>query len=187
MSTEKHLPEIASRLLELHDQVDSSYLFPTPEPKARALIKQTPFAFCAAVCLDRGTKADIIWTIPYWIQQRVGHFDPKRFYQLSFEEISQLFEALPKKPRYTNAAPFTFQDITRVVVDQFSGDADAIWKNRKAAEVKKTFLSVYGVGEGIANLALILIESAYGIYFSDQDHTQMDTNPMSILRVCSIA
>jgi len=64
MSTEKHLPEIASRLLDLHDQVDSSYLFPTPEPKARALIKQNPFAFCAAVCLDRGTKADIIWTIP---------------------------------------------------------------------------------------------------------------------------
>jgi len=177
MSTEKHLPEIASRLLDLHDQVDSSYLFPTPEPKARALIKQNPFAFCAAVCLDRGTKADIIWTIPYWIQQRVGHFDPKCFYQLSFEEISQLFEALPKKPRYTNAAPITFQDITRIVVEQFSGDAEAIWKHRNAAEVRETFLSVYGVGRGIANLALILIESAYGVTFSDLDHTQMDIKP----------
>jgi len=65
MSAEQNFPAIASRLLELHDQVDSTYLFPTVEPKSRALIKQNPFAFCAAVCLDRGTKADIIWTIPY--------------------------------------------------------------------------------------------------------------------------
>jgi len=177
MSNEKNLSLIASRLLELRDHVDSSYLFPTPEPSARTLIKANPFAFCAAVCLDRGTKADIIWTIPYWIQQRVGHFDPQRFYKLSLEEIRELFDALPKKPRYINAAPITFQDITRIVVEQFSGDAEAIWKDRKASEVKETFLSVYGVGNGIANLALILIESAYGVTFSDLDHTQMDIKP----------
>ena len=177
MSNEKNLSLITSRLLELRDHVDSSYLFPTPEPSARTLIKANPFAFCAAVCLDRGTKADIIWTIPYWIQQRVGHFDPQRFYKLSLEEIRELFDALPKKPRYTNAAPITFQNITRIVVEQFSGDAEAIWKDRKASEVKETFLSVYGVGNGIANLALILIESAYGVTFSDLDHTQMDIKP----------
>jgi len=177
VSNGKNLSLITSRLLALRDNVDSSYLFPTPEPRARILIKANPFAFCAAVCLDRGTKADIIWTIPYWIQQRVSHFDPKRFYHLSFEEISNLFDALPKKPRYTNAAPITFQDITRVVVEQFSGDAEAIWRHRNAAEVRETFLSVYGVGRGIANLALILIESAYGFTFSDLDHTQMDIKP----------
>ena len=84
---------------------------------------------------------------------------------------------MPKKPRYTNAAPITFQGITRIVVEQFSGDAEAIWKHRNAAEVRETFLSVYGVGRGIANLALILIESAYGVTFSDLDHTQMDIKP----------
>jgi len=36
---------------------------------------------------------------------------------------------------------------------------------------------VYGVGRGIANLALILIESAYDFTFSDLDHTQMDIKP----------
>lgn len=177
MSNVKNLSLITSRLLELHDHVDSSYLFPTLEPKARMLIKTNPFAFCAAVCLDRGTKADVIWTIPYWIQQRVGHFDSQRFYKLSLEEIRELFDALPKKPRFINDAPRTFQDIIRIVVEKFSGDAEAIWKHRNAAEVRETFLSVYGVGRGIANLALILIESAYGVTFSDLDHTQMDIKP----------
>ena len=40
MSNEKNLSLIASRLLELRDHVDSSYLFPTPEPSARTLFKQ---------------------------------------------------------------------------------------------------------------------------------------------------
>lgn len=56
MSNEKNLSLIASRLFELRDHVDSSYLFPTPEPKARMLIKENPFAFCAAVCLDQEQK-----------------------------------------------------------------------------------------------------------------------------------
>lgn len=177
MSNEKNLSLIASLLLELRDHVDSSYLFPTPEPKARMLIKANPFAFCAAVCLDRGTKSDIICTIPYWIQQKVGHFDPQRFYKFSSEEIRELFDTLPKKPRFINDAPRTFQDITRIVVEQFSGDAEAIWKERKAPEVKKTFLSVFGVGTGIANMALFSIESAYGVTFSDLNHSHMDIKP----------
>ena len=177
MSNEKNLSLITSRLLALRDHVDSSYLFPTPEPKAITLIKGNPFAFCASVCLDRGTKSDIICTIPYWIQQKVGHFDPQRFYKFSSEEIRELFDTLPKKPRFINDAPRTFQDITRIVVEQFSGDAEAIWKERKAPEVKKTFLSVFGVGTGIANMALFSIESAYGVTFSDLNHSHMDIKP----------
>jgi len=38
MFNEKNLSLIASLLLELRDHVDSSYLFPTPEPKAKMLI-----------------------------------------------------------------------------------------------------------------------------------------------------
>jgi hypothetical protein len=48
------------------------------------------------------------------------------------------------------------------------------WTKKSAMQVKKTFLSVYGVGNGIANLAVLLIEEAYGIKFSDLDHSRMD-------------
>jgi len=96
---------------------------------------------------------------------------------MSIVEITGIFTQLPKKPRYLNAAPRTFQDVTRIVVDQFGGHAERIWTNKRAIDVRRTFLSVYGVGSGIANMAVILIEKAYGFQFSDLDHTRMDIKP----------
>jgi endonuclease III len=170
-------PIILERLLELKGLSKEQALFPTLVPDAFDLIIENPFAFCVATCLDRGTKADIIWTIPYWIYEKVGHFNPYKFYQINIEEIAGIFEDLPKKPRYINAAPRTFQDITKIVVEEYDGNAADIWVNKTARQVKRIFNSVYGVGEGIANMAVLLIEEAYGLKFSDLDHSQMDIKP----------
>jgi endonuclease III len=72
-------------------------------------------------------------------------------------------------------APRTFSDISRIVADQFAGYAENIWKNHRAMEVKKVLLSIHGVGSGIANMTLILLESTYG--FSFIDHNRMDIKP----------
>jgi len=168
---------IKNHLVELKKLFIKDELFPTLVPEASTIIHENPFAFCVATCLDRGTKAELIWTIPYWISQKVGHFDPHKFNKMTLEEITRLFEELPKKPRYINAAPLTFMDITGIVVENFNGDAAAIWTNKSASQVKKTFLSVYGVGNGIANMAVLLIEEAYGLRFADQDRSRMDIKP----------
>jgi len=39
------------------------------------------------------------------------------------------------------------------------------------------FLSVHGVGTGISNMILLLIEKTYHIRFSDLDHQRMDIKP----------
>lgn len=62
-------------------------------------------------------------------------------------------------------------------MEDFSGKAENIWNNRCAMDVKRTLLSVYGVGNGIANMSLILIEGVYDITFSDIDYTKMDIKP----------
>lgn len=169
--------EILDLLLKIKTKVNNDFLFPVLDPEAKALVPSNPFAFCVASCLDRGTKAEIIWTIPYWISQIVGHFDPEKFYQMSLPEVTEIFSKLPKKPRYINMAPATFQSITSIILDQFGGNSRKIWEGKKAKEVKKTFLSVKGVGEGISNMTVILIENAFEITFSDLDHTQMNIKP----------
>lgn len=168
---------ISNLLLEYKKQSNVDYLFPVLEPEAKKMIPSNPYAFCVATCLDRGTKADIIWTIPYWIFQKVGHFDPNIFYQMPISEVNKIFYQLPKKPRFIDKAAHTFQSITKIIVDQFDYDASNIWRNKKASEVKRTFMNVYGVGNGISNMAVILIENAFGIQFSDLDHSRMDIKP----------
>ena len=97
-----------------------------------------------------------------------------RFYTLSLDQIASLFDKLPQKPRYTNAAPRIFQDICRIVVEEFAGDAENIWKNRRTMDVKRTLLSVFGLGSGIANMSLVLIEGLYYLTFSDRNYANKD-------------
>ena len=168
---------ILNALLHYKDVFNQEELTPAKCPEAVQLIHENSFAFISACCLDRGTKAEIIWTIPYWLFTLVGHYDPLRFYHMNLEQITSLFDRLPQKPRYTNAAPRTFQEICRVVVEDYSGKAENIWRNRRSVDVKRTLLSVYGVGNGIANMSLVLIESEYQISFSDIDYASMDIKP----------
>lgn len=166
--------KITRKLLKFGESIDPKELFPVVVPAAADFTIGNPYAFSMAVSLDRQTKADIIWTIPYDIFIYLGHLDPNRFYKMSLEEIASIFSRLPRRPRFVNDAPKTVKDLTHIVVDEFKGDASLIWAGKRAVYVKNTFSRIFGVGPGIANMSVLLIEKAYGIRFSDLDRPGMD-------------
>ncbi len=167
--------KITQALLSYANTLPIETLFPTVVPEAAKLVAENPYAFCIATCLDRGTKADIIWTIPYDMQKALGHLDPKRIYTMSLEALAELFKRLPRRPRYVNDAPRTVHDLTRIVIEECNGDAARIWMGKRASEVKRTFQSIHGVGPGIASMGLLLIEQAFPVRFPDREN--MDIKP----------
>jgi len=118
-----------------------------------------------------------VWTFPFEMDHLMGGLDPHKVDAMSIEKVGRLLARLPRKPRFMNAAPRTIKELTSIVVKDHGGDAAAIWRGRSAAEVKNTFLRIYGVGEGIANMAVLLIEKAFGVRFSDLDRRTMDIKP----------
>jgi endonuclease III len=168
---------IARALLAYGATIQSYELFPTVVPEAAAFATSDPYAFSIATCLDRGTKADIIWTIPYDMRSALGHLDPVRISTMAISELGDLFARLPRRPRYVNDAPRTVTELTRIVVWRCGGDASKMWTGGSASQVKRTFLSIYGVGPGIANMAVLLIERAFPVRFDDQDRPRMDIKP----------
>ncbi len=177
MTDNTRLARITQALLAFDPTVPFDSLFPTVVPEAAPLIATDPYAFLIAVCLDRGTKAEVIWTVPYDMKMELGHLDPHRIYKISLVELSDLFKRLPRKPRYVNAAPRTVSDLTRIVIEECDGDASKVWQGRRAADVNRTLMSIHGVGPGIANMGVLLIEKAFGVHFSDLDRTHMDIKP----------
>lgn len=175
--TQYSLAEICKALIQFGKTIDPADLFPTVVPEAARVVIGDPYAFSMATCLDRGMKADIIWTIPYDIKNHLGHLDPQRIYKMSLDKLAEMFARLPRRPRYVNAAPRTVWELTRIVVEECGGDASRIWKGKRALEVKRTFQSIYGVGEGIANMAVLLIEAAYPHTFDVIDRRYMDIKP----------
>jgi endonuclease III len=167
--------EIRKAILKIGKSIPPKELFPTIIEEASDLIASNPYAFTIGVCLDRGTKAEIIWTIPYDIKKELGHLDPKIIYQFSLSELRDLFFRLPRHPRYINDAPKTIQQLTQIVVEECNGNAENIWQGKRAAQVNRTLQSIHGVGPGIASMGVLLIEAAFGIHFDDRD--RIDIKP----------
>lgn len=169
--------KITKALLDFGKMINPKELFPVVTPKAASFLINNPYAFCLATSLDRGTRAEIIWTIPYDIFMELGHLDPSKIIKLSIHDLTVLFSKLPHKPRFVNDAPRTVKELTEMVVKDFNGDASLIWTRKSASFVKKVFQSIYGVSNGISNMSPLLIEKAFGIRFSDLDRPSMDIKP----------
>jgi endonuclease III len=147
-------------------------------------VEENPFAFALAAVLDRGTKAEIIWTIPYHLAKKIGKLTPQFFVEKSLEELETLFRSLPNKPRYITDAPRTVKELSQIVLDEYEGDAAKIWQGHTSAYVKSVFRRIYGVGPGIASMIVLLLEKDFGIKFTDIDHRNMDVKPdVHVVRV----
>jgi endonuclease III len=171
-------------LLEFGKKIRPRELFPVLHEEAASIIEENPFAFAIAAVLDRGTKSEIIWTIPYYLKEHVGDLRPHFFRAKSIDEIERIFRSLPAKPRYITDAPRTVRELSEIVIKDFGGDISKIWQNRTAGYVKATFQRIYGVGPGIASMIVLLLEKCFKIRFTDIDHRTMDVKPdVHIVRV----
>lgn len=176
--------DLTQALLDYGSKVSFLRLIPALHEEATALVNSDPFAFTLAACLDRGMKAEIVWTFPYWIRERLGHLDPHRMAEMKPHEIENLISLLPKKPRYRSAATRTIHEIAALVVREADGDARALWVGRTSVEVERLFMQVHGVGPGIASMVVMLLERSLGHTFSDMDHRTMNVKPdVHVIRV----
>ena len=166
---------VRDRLLQFAATIPPEELFPTLADGAAEFVAEDPFAFILAVSLDRGTKAEIIWTIPYWMREELGHLDPMRLAQMTPEQISETLSRIPRKPRYVNDAPQTILEVARLVSGRFGGDAEMLWRGRTAHEVKRELRQIHGIGEGIAAMGVILLQNCRGVHFPDS--STMDVKP----------
>ena len=164
-------------LLGFAPSIPPESYFPAKSPEASKLIISDPYAFLIASCLDRGTKAEIIWSIPYALKNRLTHLDPSKIHEMATGEIRNLLYSLQYRPRYINDAPSTIRDLTQIVVEECDGNASRVWEGKRAFEVKRTLMSVHGVGPGIANMTILLIEKACSYRFLDLDRHRMDIKP----------
>jgi len=171
-------------LLEFGKKIRPRELFPVLHEDAAQLIEKNPFAFALAAVLDRGTKSEIIWTIPYYLEKSVGDLSPNHLENISIEELERILRSLPVKPRYITDAPRTVKELSKLVAKKYKGDVSKIWQNTTSSYVKATFQRIYGVGPGIASMIVLLLERCFGIRFTDVDHKNMDVKPdVHIIRV----
>lgn len=121
--------------------------------------------FLIGLISDQSVKAEIAWRLPYYLSQRLGHFD---FRRIAEEETVESLEAIIKeKPalhRYPRKmAEYIFFAVNKIV-KEYNSDVENIWKNDLNAEHVVAKLEKFkGISHKKAALGTLLLVRDFGV------------------------
>lgn len=134
------------------------------EPAADALLSDNPMALLVGMLLDQQFPMEAAFAGPRKIADRIGDvdaaliagFDPDRFIALCSET--------PAIHRFPGSMAKRVQALAQVVVDEYGGDAAAIWTegNPDGREVLQRIKRLPGFGDQKARIFLALLGKQYG-------------------------
>ena len=117
----------------------------TDDAEANALLASDPMALLIGFALDQQVPVPKAFSGPKVLLERVGTLEPARLAELDLEDA---FRRRPAIHRFPGAMAKRVQELARVVVDEYGGDAARIW--REAADgndLRRRIGSLPGFGE----------------------------------------
>lgn len=138
-------------------------------------LEHHPHAFVLACCMDRQTKAERAWMIPYKIKRSINSFEMKDLITISEEQYKTFFTS-NNLHRFNDAMATVFYRAVQRLHAVYHDDASEIWRNTpESAEVVYKFLEFDGVGIKIATMAANILATQYRIPLSD--YYSIDVSP----------
>lgn len=125
----------------------------TSDPDADAFVRTRPEAFLIGVLFTQGIPAERAWAGPWLLAQRLGHFDLARLAD-ERDAVAAAVAASPALHRFVRTVPRWISSAATRVLDQYGGDAGAIWRDgSRVAEVAERLRAFDGIGEKKAAMA----------------------------------
>ncbi|UKJ64410.1 Fe-S cluster assembly protein HesB [Cellulosimicrobium cellulans] len=148
-------------------------LWITGDPDADALLSDDAFALLVGMLLDQQYPMEHAFAGPRKIRDRLGSIDPRAVAEADPDAFVTLATTPPAIHRYGRSMAARVQDLARVVVDEYDGDATRIWTAPGAgddgpaaptgAEVLARLRALPGFGDQKARIFLALLGKQRGV------------------------
>ena len=135
------------------------------EAEANELLSRDGFALLLAMMLDQQVPFEKAFSSPYELTRRLGHeptaqeiaeFDP--------EALAAIFAERPALHRFPRAMASRAQELARIVVDRYDGEASALWDGAANGSELRTRLSeLPGYGAYKAQITIALLGKQLGV------------------------
>ncbi len=135
------------------------------EPEANELLSRSPLALLIAMLLDQQVTLEKAFSGPLDLVRRLGHeptaaelaeFDPDR--------LASIFSERPAMHRYPRAMAARVQDMARLIVEQYDGDAARLWQSAgSGAELLQRVSALPGFGALKAQIFVALLGKQMGV------------------------
>ena len=124
-------------------------LYLSGDPEADALISRDAFALLMGMVLDQQIPLERAFAAPAVLVTRLGKpLDARAIAGMDSEEFAAAFRQQPALHRFPGSMAGRVQDVARIVVDEYGGDAAKIWKTAKTGdELLKRVEALPGFGK----------------------------------------
>ena len=128
-------------------------------PEADRLLSDDPLALLIGMVLDQQIPLERAFRSPYDLTQRIGRdLDAADLAERDPEELAAIFAQPPALHRFPGSMAKRVQEMCRVLVDKYDGDAAAVWTNAKTGdELRKNVRELPGFGEQKARIFVALL------------------------------
>jgi uncharacterized HhH-GPD family protein len=138
----------------------------TGEPAADALLDRDPFALLAGMLLDQQFPMERAFAGPQKIAERldVNSLDPALVAAQDPDAFAALCATPPAVHRYPGSMASRLQALAAVIVEQYDGDASALWTQAPTgADLLARLRSLPGFGDTKARIFLALLGKQRGV------------------------
>ncbi|MEO3972915.1 HhH-GPD-type base excision DNA repair protein [Streptomyces sp. CAU 1734] len=136
------------------------------QPEADELLGRSPLAALVGMLLDQQVPMEWAFSGPYTIARRMGRDDLDAGEIASYDPdaFAELLKEKPAVHRYPGNMAKRVQVLCRYLVDEYGGDASAVWSDAgSGAELLTRLKALPGFGEQKAGIFLALLGKQYGV------------------------
>jgi uncharacterized HhH-GPD family protein len=134
-------------------------------PEANELLSRDAFALLLAMMLDQQVPFEKAFGSPYELTLRLGH-EPTagEIAEFNPEALAAIFSERPALHRFPKAMAARAQELAKIIIDRYDGDAASVWSTAEdAAELRKRLSALPGFGAYKAQITIALLGKQLGV------------------------
>ncbi|MBO4206671.1 HhH-GPD-type base excision DNA repair protein [Micromonospora echinofusca] len=135
------------------------------DDRANELLNRNPLALLLGMVLDQQIPMEKAFSSPYVLAERLGHEpDARELAGYDSETLVAVFAQPPALHRFPKAMAGRVQEVCRVLVEQYDGDAARLWDTADSgAELLKRVAALPGFGRQKAQILVALLGKRFGV------------------------
>jgi uncharacterized HhH-GPD family protein len=137
----------------------------TTTDEANQLIAEDAFALVVGLAIYQQIPTEKAFAGPYALKERLGgKLDAATVASMDPDKLDAIFREVPAIHRFPSNMAKRVQAVSQYVLDEYGGDASAIWTDVKTAdELIARLQAIPGFGEYKARLTLGVLAKHYGV------------------------
>lgn len=148
------------------------------------LITEDPNAFLIGLISDQSVKAEIAWSLPYRLGERIGGFDITTIAEMPIEKLEQCIKGKPALHRYPSNMAKYIQAACKRLIEVYNSSATNIWSEGvSAAEIVLRLEEFKGISHKKAALGMLLLVRDLGVNIEDKHNINLAYD-VHIRRIC---